>query len=442
MRAVFILLLLLGGMHQILPLGQQGLGAETLLAFGFLILAAWTVAELVKPLRFPHIVAFLVAGIIFGPHGLGTVTADATARLNAVSQLAISMIAFLAGAELSVREVKERGVALLKIVSVEMLVTFTAVLGLLLYARPYLDFLTGLSPGSDVAFAILFAAVATAHSPAVTLAILSETRARGVVARTTLGAVLVSDVAVVLLVTAAVAAARFVSPPADLEVLSLANVSWQIGGALLVGSALGLAISAYIRFVHRELILFGVLIAFLGGEIARVAQVDVLLALIVAGFLTENLAPGNRGDELRVAMQRSAAPVFVVFFALAGAKIDLKLIASLGAILVPIFLVRALGIYAGTRIGAHWAGLPNPARRVVWMGLISQAGVAIGLATVVGEVYPGVGPIVRNTMLALIALNELIGPILFRRALVVAGEVEEPRLRGTARPELEPTPSP
>jgi Kef-type K+ transport system membrane component KefB len=438
LRGVFILLLLLGGMHQILPLGQQGLGAESLLAFGFLILAAWTVAELVKPLRFPHIVAFLAAGIIFGPHGLGTVSQAAVERLSAVSQLAISMIAFLAGAELSLREVRERGRALVKIVSAEMLLTFALLLGLLLAARPYFDFLESLPPGSDIAFAIVFAAVATAHSPAVTLAVLSETKARGMVARTTLGAVLLSDIAVVLLVTAAVSVARFVAAPVEGQPISLANVAWEIGGALLVGSVLGLAISAYTRFVHRELILFGVLIAFLGSEIARLAHVDVLLTLIVAGFLTENLAKDNRGDELRRAMERSAAPVFVVFFALSGARIDLVGVTALLAFVIPIFLVRATGIFVGARIGARWAGLPLPARRVVWMGLISQAGVAIGLATVVGEVYPGVGPIVRNIMLALIALNEFIGPILFRRALVVAGEVEEPRARRALRAEMEP----
>jgi hypothetical protein len=191
-----------------------------------------------------------------------------------------------------------------------------------------------------------------------------------------------------------------------------------------VGIPLGVAIAAYTRFVHRQLVLFGMVIAFLGGEIAQLAHVDVLIVLIIAGFLTENLSPGDRGLELRTAMERSAAPVFVVFFALAGAKIDVRLIVMLMPILAPIYLIRAGGIYLGTRLGTRWARLSEPERKYTWMGLVAQAGVAIGLATAVGEVYPGVGAHVRNIMLALIALNELSGPILFRRALMLAGEAE------------------
>ena len=424
MRAAFILLLLLGGMHLILPLGQQGLGAESLLAFGFLILAAWTFRELVGPLRFPHIVAFLIAGVIFGPQGLGTVSPAAIDRLSPVSDLAIAMIAFLAGAELSVKEVKERGGQFVRVLGAEMSLTFVLLLMFLFAVRSQLTFLDGLPPGSDLAFIILFSAVATAHSPAATLAVLSETRARGPVARTTLGVVLLSDIAVVLLVTLAVTLARLVSPPSGGGNVSLANAAWEIGGALLIGIPLGIAIAAYTRFVHRQLVLFGVVITFLGGEIALLLHVDMLIVLIIAGFLTENLSPPDRAHELRNAMERSAAPVFVVFFALAGAKIDVLLVILLLPILAPLYLIRIGGIFIGTRIGARWAQLSPPERKYAWMGFVSQAGVAIGLATAVGEVYPGVGPHVRNTMLALIALNELTGPILFRRALTKAGEVD------------------
>ena len=430
MRAAFILGLLLLGMSAILPLGQQGLGADALLAFGFLILAAWTVGELAERMRLPHIFGYLVAGLIFGPYALGIVSQEGVTRLAPLSNLAIALIAFLAGAELRWAEVRLRGILLTKIVVTEVLTTFTLIFLLLLGLQHFVPAIAQLPGTVRIVFCLLFASVAVAHSPAATLAIISETQARGTVARTTLGVVLLSDIAVVLLVTIAVAVARIIAPPPASDALTIGDVSWQIGGALLIGALLGAGIALYLRFVRRELVLFAILTAFFGNEITHLAGVDELLALIVAGFMTENLSVEEHGRALRHAMERSAAPIFVVFFALAGAKINIAGIITAFAIVVPVFLVRALGIFTGTRLGAAWGGAGAAERKYVWLGLISQAGVALGLATMIGEVYPSIGPMVRDVVVALIACNEMIGPILFRRALGAAGELEEVEAAG------------
>jgi Kef-type K+ transport system membrane component KefB len=254
------------------------------------------------------------------------------------------------------------------------------------------------------------------------------------VARTTLGVVLLTDVAVVLFFSAALAVARALVPPTDAAAaVSIGAVVWEIGGALLVGAALGGAIALYLRFISRELMLFAILIAFFGIEIARVAHVELLLTLLTAGFVSESLS--SRGEELRHAMERSAAPIFVVFFALSGAKIDIADVVPVLPFVLPIALVRGGAIWAGTRLGARWGGAAAPESKYTWMGLVSQAGVAIGLATIVGEAYGEMGGHIRTLLLALIAVNETVGPILFRRALVASGEVageapEEEAVRG------------
>lgn len=437
MRPAFVIVLLLIAMHEIMPLGVQGLGAESLLAFGFLILAAWSVSELTEGIRLPHIVAFLLAGIIFGPYGLGTLSGGALLRLNPVSQLAISLIAFLAGSELRLADLKARGVAMVRIMTAEMMMTFVLVFAFLMLIFPYLPFADELPPAARYVFSLLFASIAVAHSPAAALALLSETGARGPVARGTLSVILISDIAVVILVSVVTAVCRLILPTTEAG-LSFLDVVWEIGGALLVGAVLGLGIAVYLRFVHRELVLFAVLLAFFGGEIARLLHVDALLLLIVAGFITENFAPGHRGEQLRHAMERSAAPIFVVFFALAGAKIDLPGLQSLAIFVVPIFLVRMLGIYTGTRIGTRWAKAAPDERKYLWMGLVSQAGVALGLATLVADIYPTLGNHLRTMLLALIALNEMFGPILFRRALAQSGEIQSGR--GSEKIALHPPP--
>jgi len=427
MRRVIILVLLLGGMQLILPLGARGYGGQWLLIFGFLIIAADTVGRLVGAVRLPKIIGYLVAGFVFGPSVLGTVDEEAIAQLAPVSSLAIALIAFLAGSELRWGELKEHGTKILKILTVEMSLTFAAVTGLLLAVREHVPFLQGATLPAAAALSMMFASVAVVHSPAVTMALLTETRARGPVARTTLGVVLVSDVAVIILFSAVLALARVLAPPSATAAggATLGALVWEIAGALAVGAILGGVVAIYLRWVRRELFLFALLVAFFGAEIARLAHVETLLMLLTAGFVAENVSESEQGEALRLAMERSAAPVFVVFFALAGASLHVGEIATLWPLVVPIILVRLGAIWLGANLGARWGGATVPERRYVWMGLVSQAGVAIGLATIVAQVYPERGTEIRTMFLAMIAVNEAVGPIFFRRALARSGELAE-----------------
>jgi Kef-type K+ transport system membrane component KefB len=424
MRRLIILALLYGGMQLILPLGSRGQGSWPLLAFGFLILAAYCVGELATAFHLPKIVGYLAAGVIFGPYVLNAVDVVGTNRLSPISDLAIALIAFLSGAELRWDEVRERGILLLKITVTELGITFIALFALLYGLRSFVPFLASSPDAEAAAFALLFASIAVVHSPAVTMALLSETGARGPVARTTLGVVLITDVVVVLFFSAALAVARAIAPPTGMETgLSFAIVVWEIAGAIVIGSFLGWLIALYLRYVGKDLPFFAILVAFFGLTIARLSHVELLLTMLMAGFVMENRSRQGEGTELLHAMERSAAPVFVVFFALSGAKIELSAVSALLFMVVPIALVRAGSIWLGVRVGGLWGRAGDSELRLTWMGLISQAGVAIGLAAIVAEAYPERGAQLSALLLSLIAVNQIIGPVLFRRALGRAGEV-------------------
>lgn len=431
MRRAVILLVVFGLVELVRPLGSAGYGSQALLTFGFLILAAYTVGEIAKAMRGPAVVGYMVAGVVFGPAALGTISQEALTRLAPVSALAVALIAFLAGAELRWEELRERGIALLKVMTAELVLGFVALSAALYAAHDHVPFMRGLPTAQVIAVAVLVASIAIVHSPAVTMALLTETHARGPVARTTLGVVLLTDVVVVLLFSGTLTLARALAPSTQSAGVSVGSISWEILGALLVGSLLGGAVAVYLRFVGEELLLFAVVAAFLGSEVARLAHVEAVLTLLTTGFVAENLSQRPRGKALRHAMERSAAPVFVVFFALSGATIDVMAVAVLLPVLLPLVVVRAAAIWAGTRVGGRWARLPREVSGNLWLGLVSQAGVAIGLASVVAEVFPTFGTELRTLLLALIALNQLVGPILFRRALVQSGEV--PGARGALR---------
>ncbi|HEX6535034.1 MAG TPA: cation:proton antiporter, partial [Gemmatimonadaceae bacterium] len=425
MRRIITLALLYVGMQMIIPLDtRHGAGAVTLLTFGFLVLGAYTSGELAEQLHLPKITGYLVAGLLFGPGVIGIVSASAVSELAPVSRLAVALIAFLAGLELRWGELKERGRAILTIMSTELVLQFAAIVGVLWLMRGYLPFVHDATAPQVLALCALFAAIAIVHSPAVTMALLTETRARGPVARTTLGIVLVADVVVVLLFSLVLAIVRAMvpAPGGVAAAMSPGVIAWEIGGALVVGSGLGLAVALYMRFVQRELLLFAIVIAFFGAEIARLAHVETLLTLVMAGFITGN-ATHDQGRELLHAMERSAVPVFVVFFALAGASIDLPQLARLWLPAIAIVGARAAAIFVGSNLGARWSTAPDVVRRDTWLGLISQSGVAIGLAAILASAYSTRGAEMQTLILSVIAINTVAGQILFRVALVRAGEV-------------------
>jgi len=433
MRRLIVLALLLGGMSLIKPLGTPGFGSQSLLAFGFLILGAYAAGELAADVGIPKLVGYLMSGVAFGPWALNTVAADSVVALSPVSSLAIALIAFLAGAELRITEIRARGKTVLRLLTAELAITLVTITLFLVALGSRVPFLSSAVPAERLAFALLFASIAIVHSPAVAMALLSETRARGPVARTALGIVLLSDVVIVLLLTGTLTMARLIVPPrgASVASLSLGGVIWEIGGATLVGAAIGLLVALYLRVVRRELFLFAILVAFFGSEVARLVAVEPLLTLIVAGFTAENMSAPEHGEALRHAMERAAAPVFVVFFALAGAQIVLPDLLRFWPLVIPLALVRAFAIWLGCRVGSRWAGLDGQeggaVRRHVWTALIPQAGVAIGLAAAVATTYPVRGGEIRTLFLALVALNQAVGPIMFRRALARSGEIVNER---------------
>jgi Kef-type K+ transport system membrane component KefB len=449
-RRLIILLLLWGGMQLVvLPMHSAGHAASsnTLLVFGFLILAAYTVGEIVTVFGMPKVTGYLAAGVLFGPSALGVVSNFSIAELAPVSRLAIALIAFLAGAELRWTELRDRARVMMTMLGFELGLSLIAIVGFLIAVRSYVPFLDDLPFLEAAVLAVLFGAVAVVHSPAVVMALLTETRARGLVARTTLGMVLIADVVVVLLFSAMLALARTLVPSSTIAAgPTLGLIVWEIGGSLLVGAALGGAVALYLRFVKRELLLFAIVVAFLGSEIAKLAHVEMLLTLLVAGFVVEN-GTKHGAAELLHAMERSAAPVFVVFFAVSGASIVIRDVMQVLPVTLGIVAVRALAIQIGCSVGAKLSKASDVERRYVWMGLVAQAGVAIGLVAVVSDVYPDRGAEMATLFLAVIAINQLLGPVLGRVALSRSGEIEPEQGNraindGEGRGKRTPVPSP
>jgi Kef-type K+ transport system membrane component KefB len=353
---------------------------------------------------------------------LGTVTESGGALLAPVSSLAIALIAFLAGTELDLTELRRKGVALLRLTVIELAVTGVLLAAALTLMRPWVPFLDGTTTQAAVLFITLFVLIAVMHSPAITMAILTESRASGPASRSTLAVVLVSEVVLVVLFSVLLGAAQRLLPAAGPPMGGTAILIWEIGGSVPIGIGLGLGIGAALRVIRDDRMGFALLAALLGQQVAGLLHVEVLLTLLVAGFVAVNFAKGEGGEELRHAMERAATPVFVVFFALAGVAIDLPAAVRMAPLVLPLALLRVATLAVGVRFGSWGLELTPVQRTAVWQGLVAQAGVAIGLVAIVAEAYPINGRSMQTMLLAFIAVNGAIGPIMFRRSLVAADE--------------------
>lgn len=424
-RRAVVLLLVLGGSLLLEPLRvfrEGGVSPAPLLVFGVLLLAADTLGEWFHDVGLPKVVGYLAAGALLGPSGLRVALPALTADLSLIKDLAIGLIGLMAGAELRIGEVRERWRVIVSILLGQLLVALVVLTGAGMLVATHLPFTTGLAGTGLFAVILLFACILTVNSPMVTIAMLKETGAQGPVARTVLGVVLVADVLVVLLFTFAFALVQGALGTGQGEGMGVAvTLLRELGASVFAGAVVALLASFWLRFVKLELVLFAVIVVFVTAAMAGAFHFELLLSLLVAGFLVENVAP-VRAEPLVHTLQVVAEPVFVIFFALAGAELHLHEVAALWPVVLGFAAVRATSVWFGATRGARLAGADPAVTRYAWMGLVSQAGVALGLSAVVAARLGARGAAIQAVIVGIIAVNETIGPILFKRALVRSGE--------------------
>lgn len=425
-RRLVVLLLLVGGALLLEPLRVPTEGViapRSLFLFGILLLTADTFGALAHDLGIPRLVGYMLAGLALGPSVLEVVPPGVLQDLSMMKQLAVGLIALLAGAEFRIKDLVERYRAILWILALQTAAGLVGLTLLTVLLRPWVPFLDGLAAAPLVFAAFLFAATLTVNSPMVTLAMLTETRAEGPLAKTTLGVVLLADVVVILIFTAAFSLAQASLGGATAAAPEiLLRLLREVVGSIVAGALVGGVLTLYLRFVRRELVVFAVVLVFATSAAATALHFELLLSLLVAGFLVENVAP-VRAEPLVETLHLMAVPVFVVFFAMAGADFRLQTFATLWPVVLAVAVARTGLVYVGARAGARIGRAEPVVIRYGWTGLVSQAGVALGLATIVADRLPIVGVAMQTAIVAIIAVNQSVGPILFRFGLDRADEI-------------------
>lgn len=399
---------------------QSSFPALTTLSFGYLILAAYLGGTIFKRFGLPRLTGYLTMGMLAGPYALGLVSNATVNDLQIVNGIAIALLALTAGSEMDFKELRPLLRNIIWISAVGVLGTACVLFAAVYFGRGFLPFFEDFTQTQSLAVAAVLGVVLVAQSPAVVIALRDEMAARGPMSQTVLSVVVLADLLVITLfaIVSSLAGAVFGGSANMIEIAR--TLVWELFGSMFVGLGIGLIIALYFKYIRGSGPLFLITMCFLMAEIGSRVDLDPLLIGLSAGMLIRNAT--RIGDALHQDVEVAGLPVYVVFFSVAGASIHLDVLASVGLVAAAIVLIRGMGLLVGSSIGARLAGADPMTRRYAGFGLLPQAGLAIALAILFTKAFPSFGEEASALVFGVIAINEIVAPVLFRHAIIKSGE--------------------
>ncbi|MBW2123745.1 MAG: cation:proton antiporter [Deltaproteobacteria bacterium] len=404
--------------------------SHTLVHLGLLLLLGYVGGRVASRLRAPRVSGYIVTGMLFGPSILGVFHEELVKEdLVLVTDIALSVIAFSIGGSLVLAKLKRLGKEILWITPIQALAAFFFTTVLVAIALPLIGagWTDAVSPLGRVFFpiALVIGAISAATAPATTLAIIHEYRAKGPLTTVLLGVVALDDGLTILLFAFAMSVAQALTARGTLSWQNVAVLpGLHIVAALALGAAGGLCLRWFLHLVRRKEAMLGVVLGsiFLMSGLAMGFGSSPLLANMILGFMVANFVRSDQ--DLFAVVEGIEEPIFAMFFTLAGAHLDLRVVQTAGSLALVISLGRFGGKLLGCRLGGEISDASRTVKRYLGLGLLPAAGVTVGLVLLAAE---SLGPsrmseMMVSAVLGSVILNELLAPILVRYALWRAGE--------------------
>ncbi len=379
---------------------------------GAILLLSLATDYLGQKTRLPRVTLLLLFGFLIGPSGLHFLTDFHQAWFPLATDIALLMIGFVLGSQLSRRNLQKLGRMIFSISLVESSLTAIIVLlGLLLL-------------GTKPEIAFILAGIATATAPAATSAVVNEMKARGAFTQTLLGIVAIVDAwGLIIFSLMLIAAGIFAGDTAATPQLLVG--AWEIVGAVLVGVGLGIPaafLTGRIRSGEPTLV-EAIGLVFLCGGVSIALGVSLFLTVMVLGATVANLAKHHKRPFH--AIEHIEWPFMILFFVLAGASLHLDALFQMGIVGLAYIVFRCMGKLSGAWLGAVISNAPDTIRNWIGIALMPQAGVALGMALIASQRFPESGAFVMSVVISAVVVFELFGPILTRMALLRSGEATD-----------------
>jgi Kef-type K+ transport system membrane component KefB len=399
---------------------------------GAAMIVAFYAGKAVRLAKLPSLVGYMIVGVMFGPSVLHLFDDSSMERLTFITEIALGFVAFSIGSELNLSSLRRLGTGIISIIFAESFgAFFMVVIALYLLTR-------------DLPMSIIFGSMAPASAPAGTVAVIQEYRAKGSLTKALYAVVGFDDgLAIIIFGFAAAVAKRLLimeaSGVSESTLGALLEPAREIGLSLIVGGAAGLLFYHLVKRLRNTrdilILVFGFILVCTGLSIRW--HLSLILTNMVVGLVLAN----TRHESL---LHRVVNPLldvmpllFVLFFCLAGAHLMLSSLPALGVIGMVYILGRSAGLIGGARIGAAFGHMESKIKKYVGLGILSQAGVAIGLSLIVKHEFTlldakynlphalKIGSSVLATITATCIFFEIIGPILTKIALKKAGEIPD-----------------
>ena len=389
---------------------------DVLLSLGAAIAIGLIFNRLVKKLGLPNVTGYLVAGVLIGPSFLQIIPHTWIEELTLLVNVALGFIAFSIGGEFRLSKIRSIGKSVLIITFFQALATTLIVdIGLLLFFEP--------------AIAISLGAIATATAPAATLMVVRQYNAKGPVTDMLMPVVALDDAVGLMVFSISLSVAKLTVASDNINAVHmLLDPIKEIVLSLVVGAVIGALLTFGMGFFHsRSNRLTSIICAvFLGTSISSLFGLSSLLLCMSIGAVMANFY--EESEKMLDITEHWTPVVFLLFFVISGAELDLTIVPTVGLLGVLYLVLRSAGKYFGARIGAAAVHENENIRKYLGVALLPQAGVAIGMSQIVVSELPSeYGSRIRAVVLCATLVYELVGPLLTKLVLTKAGEIEKPQ---------------
>ena len=394
---------------------------DILSLIGLVVICAYLAAKGMQRVGIPQVVGFIFVGVLLGSSFLNVVPLPLIRELAFISEIALAMIGFDMGSHLRYADLRRLGRSILAVLLCEGVGAF-----LLVSAGVYL--LT-----RSIPMALVFGALASATAPAATVDVLHEYHAQGPLTTTLMAVVGMDDALALLLFSIAATVAE--STLSGTGQTSLAPVLYlslrEIGGAVLLGLLLGLPFQELLNRLEHEHAVYGFIVGVVifAAGLANSLGISLILSLMTMGVIVANVR-GDNSLYVRRVVERVGPIIYMLFFALVGARLQISLLPAMGLLGLTYLVLRTGGKLGGAWLGSTLGGAEPQVRKYLGFGLLSQAGVAIGLALSIAHRFDAygaagaqLGTTVINVITATTFVVQIVGPIMLKYAITQAGEL-------------------
>ncbi|HQC88137.1 MAG TPA: cation:proton antiporter [Acetomicrobium sp.] len=384
-----------------------------------ILLAGLFLARIVNVFKLPNVTGYILAGMLIGPSFLGIIPREVVSSFNIISEAALGFIAYSIGGELSIKHLRRMGSSILVITLAESLGAVLVVIAamVLIFKQP-------------LPFSFMIGSIAAATAPAATIMVIRQYNAKGPLVDTLFPVVALDDAVAIMVFGIAVGISQSL-PMASTGVIAMIMLTGRLILEIFIALGLGLCVGLFLSVIsrylrgHDTLLSFAIACIFLTVGVASYFNVSSLLACLALGAAVTNLV--YRSDRVLSVIDRFTPPIFVSFFAISGADLQISVLRQVGLLAIGYVIFRMIGKVLGAYLGAKWTNAPAVVQKYLGLALAPQAGVAIGLSLVAEKALPGIGIVLRNIILGSTVIYELIGPVVAKQALMMAGEISSDR---------------